>query len=110
MTDFDPRTLAKQLVQHGHEWAESNCAADLLEEMRKSLRSQIALKFLPDAGSVAKAEMMAESTQEYIDHIKSMVEARKKSNASRVQYDADRAFIDLILSQESSRRAEMNMR
>lgn len=108
--NFDPTKLAEQLLQHGSAWAEDNCAADLLEETRKTLRSQIAMKFLPDAGSVSKAEMAAEATQEYIDHIKSMVEARKKANISRVQYDSDRAFIELIRSQESTRRAEMNLR
>jgi hypothetical protein len=110
MTQFEPVTLALTLFEHGKDWAETNAAADLLEETRKTLRSQIALKFLPDVGAVSKAEMMAEATQEYIDHIKSMVEARKVANTARAQYDADRAFIDLIRSQESSRRAEMQMR
>lgn len=107
---FDPATLARTMFEHGRDWAEANCGADLLEETRRTLRSQIALRFLPDAGSVSKAEMHAEATQEYIDHIKSMVEARKIANIARAQFDADRAFIDLVRSQESSRRAEMSMR
>lgn len=108
--NFDPHKLAEQLLSHGSAWAEDNCAADLLEETKRTLRSQIALKHLPDVGSVAKAEMIAEATAEYIGHIKQMVEARRNANKSRVQYDADRSFIDMIRSQESSRRAEMNLR
>lgn len=108
--NFEPEKLSRRFRDDGITWAEKNGAADLLEETRKTLRSQIALKYLPEAGSANKAEMMAEATQEYIDHIKAMVEARKEANKARVQYDADEAFIDLVRSQESTRRAEMNMR
>lgn len=108
--NFEPYKLAHQMCSHGEEWADKNAAAQVLEELRHSVRSQISLRFLPDVGAVSKAEMMAEATQEYIDHIKSMVEARKAANRARVQYDADKAFIDLVRSQESSRRAEMQIR
>lgn len=107
---FDPHQLAEQMLNHGATWAEQNAAADLLEETRKTLRSQLATKFIPEVGSAVKAEMMAEASQEYIEHIRSMVEARRKANTARVQYDSDRAFIDLIRSQESTKRAEMAMR
>lgn len=106
---FDPEKIAKRFRDDGNTWAEKNCAADLLEETRKTLRSQIALKYLPEVGSVSKAEMMAEATTEYIEHVTSMVEARKEANKARVQFDADEAYIDLVRSQESSRRAEMRM-
>jgi hypothetical protein len=108
--NFDPYKLAQQLLEHGSEWADKNAAADVLEETRKTLRSQIALKFLPDAGSVAKAEMMAEATQEYIDHVRSMVEARRASNIARCQYDTDKTYIEMVRSQESTERAMINLR
>lgn len=110
MTEWQPAELARGFYEHGKDWAEKDGAASLFEETRKTLRSQIALKFLPEAGSVSKSEMMAEATHEYIDHVKSMVAARTTANIARAQFDADRAFIDLVRSQESSRRAEMTMR
>lgn len=109
MTDFDPATLAHTLFEHGRDWADKNASADILEETRRTLHSQIAVGLLPECKSVAKAEMHAEATEEYIEHIKAMVEARKAANTARVQYDADRAFIDLLRSQESSRRTEMQL-
>lgn len=109
MTNFDPHTLAEQLLKHGTEWADLNAAAELLEETRKTLRSQIALKFLPDVSAVSKAEMMAEATQEYIDHVKSMVEARRLANRARVQFDADRTYIDMVRSLEATERATMRL-
>lgn len=108
--NFDPHKLAEKLLEHGAAWADANCAADLLEETKKTLRSQIALKHIPEVGSVAKAEMIAEASVEYIDHIRDMVEARRKANKNRVQYDADKSFIEMIRSQESSRRAELMIR
>lgn len=110
MTDFDPSNLARQFLNHREDWADKNACAELLEESRKNLRSQIAMKFLPDAGSMNKAEAMAEATQEYIDHIKDMVEARRVANRARAQCDADQVYIDLTRSQESTRRAEMGIR
>lgn len=107
---FDPHKIAERFRDDGLTWADRDGAASLLEETKKTLRSQIALGFLPDAGSVSKAEMMAEAKQEYTEHIRSMVTARTEANKARAQYDADRAFIDLVRSQESSRRAEMNLR
>lgn len=107
---FDPHKIAERFRDDGLAWADKDGAASLLEETRKTLRSQIALKYLPEAGSVSKAEMMAEATQEYLDHVKEMVEARTLSNRAKAQYDADRAFIDLIRSKESTERAAMNMR
>lgn len=107
---FEPAELAKRFRDDGHTWADKDGAASLLEETRKTLRSQIAVALFATAGSAAKAEMMAEATAEYIEHVKAMVEARREANRARAQFDADRAFIDLVRSQESSRRAEMNMR
>lgn len=108
--NFDPTKLAEQLLHHGSEWADKNAAADVLERTKDTLLSQIALKFIPDAGSVAKAEMMAEATIEYIEHIKSMVEARRISNIAKCQYDTDRTYIDMIRSQEATERALTNLR
>lgn len=107
---FDPNRMAHQLREHGLDWADKDAAASVFEETRKTLRSQIALQHLPTAGSVSKAEMIAEATAEYIEHVKSMVEARRVANRARVLFDSDRAFIDLTRSQESSRRAEMSIR
>jgi hypothetical protein len=107
--EFNPLHLRQQLADHGSQWADQNAAASVLEETKSTLKSQIALKFLPDAGSAAKAEIMAEATKEYIDHIKSMVEARRLANRARAQYDSDRAYIELLRSQESTARAMMNL-
>lgn len=106
----DPTEITTRLTTLGHDWADKEAAASVLEETRKSLRSQIALKFLAETGAANKAEMMAEATQEYIDHLKSMVEARRHANIADVNYSAARVWVDLLRTKEATKRAEMGMR
>jgi hypothetical protein len=106
----DPTEISTRLTKLGHEYADKEAAASLLEETRKSLRSQIALKFLADTGAANKAEMMAEATEEYVAHLKSMVEARRQANIADVNYSAARVWVDLVRTKEATKRAEMGMR
>lgn len=107
---FDPRTLAHDLIAHGNLWADTRAAADLLSETRKTVRAQIALKYLPDVKTQGKAELYADADPEYLRHLQAMVEAERQANRARCQYDADKAFIELTRSQESTRRSEMLLR
>lgn len=108
--DFDPEKLRQTFVEQGNSWVDLNAAADTLEKHKDSLLSQIALKYLPDAGSAAKSEMLALATVEYCDHIKEMVEARKKANRAKVLFDGTKVYIDLIRSKQATERAEIQLR
>lgn len=107
---FDPLDLATKLLRHGADWADKNAGAELLEESKKSLRAELAIRALIEAKTLGKAELIAESSSEYRDHIKAMVEARRKANRARVQYDTDKAYVEMVRSQESTRRAEMQIK
>lgn len=107
---FDPKLISQQLLADGEAWADANAIADLLDESKKSLRSQIAMSVLKEAGSVNKAEMISEASPEYAEHIVKMVEARKNANKARVRYDTDKAYVELLRSQESTKRAELTLR
>jgi hypothetical protein len=105
-----PSMIVERIVERGADWADKEHAASLLEETRKSVRAQIAIKNFADAGSAAKAELVAEASPEYVEHVTAMVVARKVANLAKVQYEAGKTWIDLIRSQEASRRAEMQIR
>lgn len=105
--DLNIDEIYTRMVKRGEAWAELNAAADLLEESRKSVRAQYAMEHMPTAKSLNKAELMAEADTRYQDHIKAMVEARKKANLAQVHYKASQVWADLLRSQESTRRAEM---
>lgn len=102
--------VSHNMARLGHEWADKECAASLLEETRKSVRAQYAMEHFGDAKTIGKAELMAEADERYIEHINKMVIARKAANIGKVNFDSCKAWIDLIRSQEASRRAEMTMR
>lgn len=104
----NPDEIAERMRIAGEKWADLDGAASMLEEVKKSVRAQIALA----AGevSVAKAEMTADASKVYREHLETMVKARTAANRARVQYDCMKAWAELARTLESSRRAEMTMR
>lgn len=105
---IDPDKAYEALVQAGEDWADKQAAADLLEETRKCVLA----KCMQDApgGSQASKEMNALASEEYTDFVGGMVDARKAANKARVRYDSAKVLAEMRRSQESTRRAEMNLR
>ncbi|HYF40923.1 MAG TPA: hypothetical protein VEA35_00620 [Ramlibacter sp.] len=108
-TELEPWKMAEELAQRGMAWADANAAAEALEETRQSVYSQIATGFLEAGDSAAKAELRAKADERYQTHIKSMVDARRTANRAHVRWKTYQAFVELVRSAESSRRAEMNL-
>lgn len=107
---IDPAVLAHELSKRGETWADANAAAEALEETKATVLSQIAVGRIQGGDSAAKAELFARGSEEYRDHISKMVEARRAANRARVRFDTYKAYIELVRSAESTRRAEANIR
>lgn len=101
--------LTQRLVEAGETWSDLNSAASLMEELAKSVLAKIALKVIADGGSAAKAEMVARADEEYIGHVSKMVEARRKADRARVRWISGQAHLELLRTQEASKRAEMRL-
>ena len=108
LSQYDPNELRQRLVDLGTAWAEANGAAELLEEGRKSVLAQYALKM--PGKSMAERESMALACDEYREYFRAMVSARTKANRAMVEYRAAQTWIEMVRTLESSRRAEMGMR
>jgi hypothetical protein len=106
--NWTPENLAFELTKRGEEWADKNAAADVLEETKKILLAQLTLQWPED--SMNKAEAKARSDPQYIQHIESMVNARKEANKARVRYDSIKSFEGMWRTHESTKRAEMGFR
>lgn len=106
----DPTAIRERLVTSGEEWAEKEAAASWLEDSRKSVRAQLAMTHLKVAGSMGKAELMAEADQEYVQHLEKTIQARKLANIAKVNYEGNKVWVDLVRSLEATRRQEMNLR
>lgn len=107
---LDPEQLAGELERRGHEWADKNAAAELLEEMKGPRLSQIANEHKATVPSVAAAEMVAKASEAYGAHIASMVEARRVANRAKASLEGYRAFVELLRSRSAAERAAMSMR
>lgn len=104
---LDPDRIYQNLIDAGDAWAEADAAASLLEETRKSVLAKIQLEC--DAASIAAKEMYALADPEYRKHVEGAVSARKAANKAKVKYDSAKVLAELRRTQESTRRAEMNL-
>jgi hypothetical protein len=107
--DFNPETLSSQYGEYGDRWADCKAAAEILSRSAKALRAKIALEKFPSAGSAAKAELMADASEEYNDQCKLAIDAQKQENLAWIRFEQIKVYIDLIRSQESTRREEMRL-
>ena len=109
MTTFlNADKIYAELISAGNDWSDKDAAANLLEEGKRSLLSQLMSSWI-GANSVAEAEKRAYATKEYQDYLAGMVEARRVANRARVRYQAIQTLAELRRSQESTRRTEMRL-
>lgn len=105
---INPNDVYERYRTAGVKWAELDGIASNYEEMRKPKRAQIMISF--GDMSVNKAEMQAEASKEYIDHITKMVSARTEANIARAEWEAIKSWIETVRTLEASRRAEMQLK
>lgn len=105
---LNPDQMYHEIVKAGEDWADKEAAADLLEETKKSILAEL----VNDApgSTVSAKEQMALADPAYKLHLKTMVAARKEANRARVRYDAAKVLAELRRTQESTRRAEAQIR
>jgi hypothetical protein len=104
---MDPDKIYDAMVRAGEEWADAEAAASMLEETRKSVMAKLINE---GEGSVAGREYKALADADYQRFVADMVRARKTANKAKVRYDSAKVLAELRRSQESTRRAEMNIR
>lgn len=107
MSDFDPDRMYRQLAESGEDWADKQAAAELLEETKKSVLAELMSDL---QGSGTERERIALADPVYKLHLKNMVAARKEANRARVKYDSMKVLAEMRRTQESTRRAEINLR
>lgn len=104
----EPEKLAHELSRRGLIWADANAAAELLEEVKKSLLSKVKLGC--EGKSMDERETKALASDEYMKHLNVMVAARRDANIARVRYDVYKTYVELTRSRIATERAAMGMR
>lgn len=94
-------------------WADAQKAANLLDKTWETVKAEMILG-IRDSGvgderkvSWAEAELRAQASEDWKDHVYAMVEGRHMANVARVQYDALKAKFEALRTAEASRRAEL---
>lgn len=105
---MDAEKIYDSITKAGEDWADKQAAADLLEETRKSVLAKLMIE--ADSTTQAGREMHALAEPKYREFVEGMVSARKAANKARVRYDSAKVLAELRRSEESTRRAEMNLR
>ena len=106
--EFDPNRIYHEIVTAGEDWSDKDAAANLLEETRKTVLAELVNQ--AQASSITAKENLALADPAYKLHITKMVSARKEANRAKVKYDAVRVLAEMRRTQESTRRAEANIR
>ena len=102
---FNPNEIAERMRLAGEEWSDLDCAANLLEESRKSVLAELVNQ--SSGGSIAAKESEALANPAYRLHITNMVNARRDANRARVRYDTAKAWVELVRTSEATKRAEL---
>lgn len=108
--NLTPDQMAHTLSERGHDWADKEAAAQAFEETRKPLRAKLASHFLGEGKAISASEILAEAHPEYQAHVDSMTKARGLALKAKVHYETFKTYVELWRTQESTKRAEMNIR
>jgi hypothetical protein len=99
---INPQNIYQKLETLGTEWAMANCAADLLEETKKTMLASLMIGL---EGSHASKEQQALSNPLYAEHITKMCEARRDANLAKVKYDSAKMWAELMRTKAATERA-----
>ena len=100
--------LENLMEEHGLSWAKYDAEARRLDDLSKSVLSQIMLEHQSEA--VNLREMRARADKRYLDHLAGVAAARSLANQYRVKYDTDQHRIEIRRSINAVNRAQMGMR
>ena len=109
MLPDDIDAMYHQMQHLGSKWADLHAEAELLEESKKCVLATITLHYMNDGDNKSAGEAKAFAAPEYVEHVKKMVEARRKANQAKVEFEGIKTHMNLTRTYEASRRAEMQM-
>lgn len=92
------------------EWTDAEAAASLLEDTKSAVMSEMMGKAMAEgAKSIAAAEQAVKSTQEWRDHVTSIIEARQVANRAKVEVEYIKMRFQEHMSQEANARIEVRL-
>lgn len=100
--------LEQQMETFGLEWAKFSSEASHMDDLTKSVMSQIMLEHAGEP--MNQREMRARADKRFLNHLEGTAAARSLANQYRVRYDTVQAKIEIRRSANALNRAQMGMR
>lgn len=97
--------IHQKLTELGNAWSDANADAELLEEKKKILFSEMVCR--SKLTSIAAKEHEAQASDEYKTHIEGMVEARRKANRAKSDLGNALAWLDWKRTEAATERATL---
>jgi hypothetical protein len=91
------------------EWVQLDGAARMLEASKDAVLSQTIMRYGTNAASMAAAERLAKSSDEWVDYVKKMVEARTAANLKKVHLEFIRMRHSEWIAGDANARAERRL-
>lgn len=111
MTDFDPAAIYTTVLTAGEDWADKKAAYETLDDMTKTVYSDVLSNYLPPTCSTkSEAEVRAYVDADYKKHLAEKSKARRAWLLAEVKYRGLQMLGELRRTQESTRRAEIGLR
>lgn len=103
----DNLPLTEQYAKAAHEWVDAEAAASILEDTKSSVLADMMGKL----GDIAinRAEQQVKSSEEWRNHVISIVKARETANRCKVKLEYLRMRFQEWQSQEANNRIEARL-
>lgn len=101
------RPISEQFRVVARLWVEADKAANILEECKSSVLSQ--LMIAQGDMAVSKAEMYSKASKDWTDYLDKMVQARADANLRKVQMEFIRMQFSEWQSNDANARREKHM-
>lgn len=107
---LDADQIYRKVEQSGLEWADKKAAFEVLDDMTSTVKADLTTDFYTTCTSKAEAEQRALASKRYKDHIAELSAARRAWLFAEVKYKSSQLLAELRRSEESTRRAEIQLR
>lgn len=99
----------QKLSTAGNDWADKKAAATVLESAAKAAHSEAFLEARKKGAAVEEAKATATCDLSYQGALRSQIDAEKARDHARVKYDSIKAWLEMALDANATKRAEMKL-
>lgn len=106
---MDLNKTYEKMSAAGYDWADKKAAASVLESAAKAALSEAFLEARKAGAAQEEAKHKAVCDLTYQSAVRDQVEAEKARDHARIRYDSIKAWLEMALDANATKRAEMKL-